>query len=323
MIGWTDIGENAFDYFGYSVSIAGDVNGDGYNDVIIGAYGNDDAGSYAGKAYVYYDSFSGLSSTPDWTATGENAFDYFDYSISTAGDVNGDGYDDIIIGAYGNDDAGSDTGKVYVYYGSSSGLSSTPDWTDTGENADDLFGSSVSTAGDVNGDGYDDIIVGASLNNEAGAEAGKAYMYSYPDYLRHGEFISEAFSVTGEYSVDWRGVKWNPKIQPEETNVKFQIGTSNDGINWNFYGPDGTSNTYFSALRGSSIPISLNGKYWCYKAILETNIPTHTPTIDEVIITYIKYKLPTIQLFSPNGGEDLIKGEGHVITWTAEGDLPS
>ena len=105
-------------------------------------------------------------------------------------------------------------------------------------------------------------------------------MYTYPDYLRYGEFISEAFSISGDYSVDWQGIKWNPKVQPEGTTVKFQIGISNDGINWNFYGPDATENTFFTAIRGSSIPVLLNGKYWCYKAILETSIPIHTPILD-------------------------------------------
>ncbi|KAB3547907.1 MAG: hypothetical protein C5617_001265, partial [ANME-2 cluster archaeon] len=115
---WHGIGEAGDDYFGYSVASAGDVNGDGYDDVIVGAYHNDNGGSDAGKAYVYLGSASGLSTTASWTATGEVGDDYFGYAVASAGDVNGDGYDDVIVGAHGNNDGGNDIGKAYVYLGS-------------------------------------------------------------------------------------------------------------------------------------------------------------------------------------------------------------
>jgi hypothetical protein len=193
--GWSDEGETAGDYLGYSVSGIGDVNGDGYDDIIVGAYLNSDAGSGAGEAYVYHGSASGLSANPDWSDQGVDVKDNFGYSVSGAGDVNGDGYDDIIIGSPRNDSAGTDAGEVYVYYGSASGLSATPDWSDQGEAAGDLFGFSVSGAGDVNGDGYDDILVGAYGNDGAGSAAGEAYVYlgsssglsATPDWYDQGE----------------------------------------------------------------------------------------------------------------------------------------
>jgi hypothetical protein len=115
-----------------------------------------------------------------WHGIGEAGDDYFGSSVASAGDVNGDGYDDIIVGAYQNDSGGSDAGKAYLHLGSATGLSTTASWTATGEAGDDYFGSSVASAGDVNGDGYDDIIVGAHGNNDGGNDAGKAYALASP-----------------------------------------------------------------------------------------------------------------------------------------------
>ena len=74
--------------------------------------------------------------------------------MGTAGDVNGDGYDDLVVGAIGFDMNGFDVGKAYVYHGSTLGLGTIADWTAVGENEGDYFGTAVGTAGDVNGDGY-------------------------------------------------------------------------------------------------------------------------------------------------------------------------
>ena len=197
---WSAVGEAASDLFGYSVASAGDVNGDGYADVIVGSYGNDDAASMAGEAYVYHGSSSGLSATPDWSDQGEGAYDVFGLSVASAGDVNGDGYADVIVGAYGYTSLNA-TGKAYVYHGSASGLSTTPDWSDLGEAEDDYFGYSVASAGDVNGDGYADVVVGAHGNDGAAGYAGEAYVYhgsasglsETPDWSDHGEASSDQF----------------------------------------------------------------------------------------------------------------------------------
>src|SRR5439155_13951577 len=107
-------GAAAGDAFGNSVSSAGDVNGDGYADVIVGAYLNDAGGTDAGRAYVYYGG-PGADAVADLTLTGAAAGDSFGYSVSSAGDVNGDGYADVIVGAYQNDAGGGDAGAAYVY----------------------------------------------------------------------------------------------------------------------------------------------------------------------------------------------------------------
>ena len=165
----------ADDIFGISVSTAGDVNGDGYADIIVGAYGNDAGGVFAGRAYIYFGGAS-MDNTADVILTGDVAFDYFGYSVSTAGDINGDGYSDVIVGAYGNDAGGNDAGRAYIYMNSLTGTD-IPDEFFTGAAVNDYFGISVSTAGDVNGDGYSDVIVGAYLNDAGGTDAGRAYIY--------------------------------------------------------------------------------------------------------------------------------------------------
>ena len=148
-------GEEQGSYFGESVAPAGDVNGDGYADVVIGAWGYS---SLTGRAYVYLGEADGLRSTPATTLTGVASGDRFGYSVAAAGDLNGDGYADVVVGAWGDT---SNTGRAYVYLGGASGLATPAATTLTGAAAGDQLGASVATAGDVNGDGYADLVVGA------------------------------------------------------------------------------------------------------------------------------------------------------------------
>ena len=177
---WSATGSANLTYMGSDVASAGDVNGDGYDDVIIGADQYTNGQTFEGGAFVWYGSASGLgpNGTPqnaDWSAETDQTSAGGNGKVGAAGDVNGDGYDDIIMGflAYN-----SFSGVVLVWYGSASGLgpNGTPanaDWRADGQGASSL-GTSVSTAGDVNGDGYSDVIVGAEdydngQNNEGGA----------------------------------------------------------------------------------------------------------------------------------------------------------
>ena len=148
------------------ISGAGDVNGDGYNDVIIGAPREDTDGySSKGAAYVYYGSSSGLDGTSADKITFSDSNSYADFgcAVSGAGDVDGDGYDDVIVGATGYvPQDGYDVGGAFVYYGSSSGISSSEDRIIASNSTlYDYFGADVASAGDLNGDGYDDVLVAA------------------------------------------------------------------------------------------------------------------------------------------------------------------
>jgi hypothetical protein len=174
---WTAESDQANAYFGYSVASAGDVNGDGYSDVIVGALEYDHGQADEGRALVYYGSASGLSTTPSWKADGDQAIAWFGFSVGTAGDVNGDGYSDVVVGAVYYENGQIDEGRAFVYYGSSGGLSRNPDWTAESNQAYAEFGASVGTAGDVNGDGYSDVIVGADGYEDGQFAEGAAFVY--------------------------------------------------------------------------------------------------------------------------------------------------
>jgi len=176
-VAWQAEGDQADAHFGFSVSTAGDVNNDGYDDVIIGAPDFDNGEYNEGAAFVYLGSVAGLSDTPSWQAEGDQADAHFGFSVSTAGDVNNDGYDDVIIGAWAYGNGEIDEGAAFVYLGSVAGLAATPLWQAEGDQADAHFGFSVSTAGDVNNDGYDDVIIGAPDFDFGEYNEGAAFVY--------------------------------------------------------------------------------------------------------------------------------------------------
>jgi hypothetical protein len=163
--------------FGVSVSAAGDVNGDGYADLVIGAYGYTSTGSESneGAAYVCYGSAAGIGLTR--TLLQSNQADAeLGQSVSGAGDLNGDGYDDIAVGAPYYDNGQTDEGAAFVYWGRSTGIMATPTRLEANQ-AGAHFGNSVSAAGDLNGDGYPDIVVGAENFSDGEALEGAAFVY--------------------------------------------------------------------------------------------------------------------------------------------------
>ena len=148
--------------FGSSLAVAGDVNGDGFDDAIVGdALYDGGAGSDAGALFVYHGSASGLPTVHDWSYDSSQAGAKLGSAVAGAGDVNGDGYDDVIAGACEFANPETVEGIAYVFHGSAAGLSATPDWSvESDQNFGDM-GSWVAAAGDVNGDGYGDVLVGA------------------------------------------------------------------------------------------------------------------------------------------------------------------
>jgi len=174
---WTAESDQANANFGHSVATAGDVNGDGYSDVIVGANLYDNGETDEGRAYVYLGSAGGLSLSPAWTAESDQSNANFGNSVATAGDVNNDGYSDVIVGAFNFQTGQGGEGRAYLYLGSASGLATTAAWTAESDQIGAQFGWSVATAGDVNGDGYSDVIVGANLYDNDISDEGRAYLY--------------------------------------------------------------------------------------------------------------------------------------------------
>jgi hypothetical protein len=168
-------GEFTDDNFGFALDAAGDVDADGYSDLLVGAIFNDEAADAAGKVYVFPGG-RGFDTQPLATMVGEAADDHFGVAVAHAGDVNGDGFADVIVGARFNDRTASAAGAAFVFFGGP-GMDGTPDVIVTGEVKDDWFGQSVDGAGDVNGDGFDDFVVGAPFNDDRGSAAGKGYLY--------------------------------------------------------------------------------------------------------------------------------------------------
>ena len=233
-------GEDAGDRTGERVSGAGDVNGDGYEDILIGAYGDDDGGYLAGQTYLILGKASGLCldtilSDADASFLGEDDYDYSGYSISGAGDVNGDGYDDIIIGAFGDDEVGTSAGQTYIFLGKTSGWSmdtylANADASFLGENAVDRSGERVSGAGDVNGDGCDDILIGAPSNSDGGGGAGQTYLIFniYPPAPKG----LESHLSNGGYSIE---LSWKPVYSNKWSISCYTIYRSETGYHFSVY----------------------------------------------------------------------------------------
>ena len=168
------------DGFGGAVQFAGDVDGDGFGDLIVGAPEDDTLGADAGAAYVYYGNGSGYDSTasrldaPDGAA-GDGAGSV----VAGVGDVNDDGYDDVAVASDRSSVVAATGGRVWVYGGSASGVQLTPIATLSPSDltAGDRFGKSLAGGGDINADGYADIVVGAPTDDQNDADGGTAYVY--------------------------------------------------------------------------------------------------------------------------------------------------
>jgi Ca2+-binding RTX toxin-like protein len=179
--GFALVGNAVQDLSGISVGSAGDINGDGFSDVIIGARDADPQGrSRAGESYVVFGkagpflpqlSLAFLDGTDGFVLRGIDTFDFSGFSVGSAGDINGDGFDDLLIGAYRAAPNGQPyAGESYVVFGKASAfapslnlstLNGTAGFTIQGAASQDASGWSVRAAGDVNGDGYDDLLIGA------------------------------------------------------------------------------------------------------------------------------------------------------------------
>ena len=274
-------GEAEYDFSGFSVSTAGDVNGDGFDDLIVGAYRADPNGTFSGSSYVVFGKASGFSATMNLSnLNGSNGFrldgvtngDYSGRSASNAGDVNGDGFDDLIVGADGADPNGDRSGSSYVVFGQASGFSATVDLSNlNGSNGfrldgvtnGDYSGRSASTAGDVNGDGFDDLIVGADGADPNGDRSGSSYVvfgqasgFSATVDLSNLNG-SNGFRLDGEAAYDYSGVSVSTAgdVNGDGFNDLI-VGASGTDPNGNRY--SGSSYVVFGKASGFSAAMDLS-----------------------------------------------------------------
>ncbi|HAX75252.1 MAG TPA: hypothetical protein DCY88_05300, partial [Cyanobacteria bacterium UBA11372] len=261
-----------------SVSSAGDVNGDGLDDLIIGAWGADFNGTNSGSSYVVFGSKSGFSSSLNLSSlNGSNGFaingiaadDGSGTSVSSAGDVNGDGIDDLIIGAWGADPNGiSNSGQSYVVFGSKSGFGAIFNLSNlNGYNGFAINGiavgdgaSSVSSAGDVNGDGFGDVIIGAAGADPNGSNSGQSYVvfgFATPPPVVTNQppvAVNDAVSTHELYTLNGNLLAANPTSSDNDPNNDTLTVTAVNGNPSNV----GTTITLTS---GALLSVNPNGTF--------------------------------------------------------------
>jgi hypothetical protein len=239
---WTsDPTDEASAEYGLYLGALGDVNGDGFSDVAVGAHRKDGNFVDEGRIYVYYGSATGLPSVPSWTADPADQTSAWLGKVSGAGDVNGDGYADLVMGAQFFDTAFADEGRIWVYLGSSTGLT----WahyvvSPTGQ-AGANFGRNVVGAGDLDGDGYSEVLVGAANWDGAAVNQGRVYI-----------FFGSASGITGAaFHVD------SPVSQADARFGNWVLGLGDTN-------GDGKSDFAVSSLEYDGPP-SNSGRVYFYK----------------------------------------------------------
>ncbi len=220
-------GQTTGDEAGFSVASAGDVNGDGLVDMIVGAHKADANGNDAGRTYVVFGSsnnsainLSALTASAGvvggFAINGQGGYDESGFSVAAAGDVNGDGLADVIVGALLADANGNDAGRTYVVFGKTGTspinlaaiASNTGGFSIVGAAGNDQSGYSVASAGDVNGDGLADLIVGAPLADAAGNDAGRSYVVfgkTTTSTVNLNNLGAGGFTINGKQGSDYIG----------------------------------------------------------------------------------------------------------------------
>ncbi|NKI36207.1 choice-of-anchor D domain-containing protein [Wenzhouxiangella sp. XN79A] len=228
--GFSIDGADTDDWTGFSVAGAGDVNGDGIDDIILGSLNAEPTGLWTGAAYLVFGrsapfparlDLATLDGSEGSVLAGVSEGEIAGRSVSAAGDVNGDGIDDVVIGAPWAAPSGAESGRGYVVFGRTTGfpalldlgsLNGSDGFSIDGEASPDRLGWAVAGAGDVNGDGLDDLLLGAPLASPNGTESGRSYLLfgrstGFPATLDLSTMdATEGIRIDGETPFDQSGL---------------------------------------------------------------------------------------------------------------------
>lgn len=336
-------GEVAEDSSGINIDSAGDVNNDTYDDIIIAASANDDAGTGAGAVYLIYGQAAHLASASLSTAvefTGEAAGDAAGNSVSKAGDINADGYDDFLVGAPLNNDAASDAGAAYLIYGQAAALTAASLSTFveyTGEAASDRAGNSVSTGGDINNDGYLDLLISSRYSDDNAVDAGAVYIVYYQpptvsltaatqtvaESVASGTVTAQLalafpYTVTVPYTVTGTATGGGTDYTLANGNITIPVGTTSGDVSFTVfddftYELDETmivtiSRPSYGTLSGTTV-----------QTITITNNDTPSKVISNPATTAAK----TITVLTPIIATEIVEGSTMGVTWQYTGVIPA
>jgi hypothetical protein len=251
---WTIEGAQAFEGLGYGVANAGDVNGDGYDDVIVGVPYDIFDNRPVGTARIYFGGPGGLSPSPDWLVHGVQSYESFGLKAIGVGDLNGDGYADVAVNSFYFDGG---WGRVYVYMGGPGGPSTTPAVTLSSPDSEG-YGEEIAAAGDVNKDGYADLLIGDPFYPPATSDDGRAALYlgsaaglptteAWSYVGPYGSGFAASLSASGDVDGDGYG-----DVLVGTPNLTVAANTYNVGGAWLFRGgPSGLSSQPVWTLTGA------------------------------------------------------------------------
>lgn len=295
---------------GNSVAGAGDINGDGYSDIIIGAHKYDNGQADEGIAAIYYGSSTGIVSQIKSILEANQQNAYFGRSVGGAVDVNGDGYDDVVVGAPEFDGQSANGGGVWVFHGSMNGISMASNFSVSGAQAESHMGESVSGAGDLNGDGYDDILVGLPGYDQSGAANGGV---SWAYFGNDGYAGKAKKSNLRLYNDDLTTIMNHGQDDEEDFGLGLAVtsflGRNNGRLAWDLakYGESFsklantpiTNSTLTDGYENSFSSLSLVGGNMDLKEVINKPLPTYAALR---VRGRIKYELATAltgQVFGP------------------------
>jgi len=294
VIGDEDItmgGSNTSDYFGRDFAV-GDIDGDGYDDIVAGAYGNDDGASGAGAVYLHLGAATAANmETASSQISGSSSYQYFGQDIAVL-DFDNDGYDDVVIGGYGADEA-------YLYYGSASGLSASLADTDAdvtmAGSAGYYFGYDVAELDDFDGDGYSDFIV---------MDYGSSYT-AYAYIITGTTSASASLDVDGgDYAMR---IQSNSGDQGDYLGYRDSIGSADfDGDGYSDFGIGEYSNDDAGSSYGKAYVFmgtaSASGNWYADDA--DTSISTNNASDYE----YFGYDVAGVHDHNGDGYDELVVG---------------